>query len=1118
MSARSLLFLSLALLLPGLHAGPLWGQSDALGTTPEAEQSSIDALRGITSNLQKNRDGTVRFVRFSKSVVTDDHLKHISAFTHLDYLAVVTPKISDAGISHISDLTNLDTLILTNTRITDQTTQLFPQLKKLQTLYLDNTQISGEALKHLTSLENLEHLSLSRTAITAQSLRCLSKLPNLKILLLQHCPIDDDVFPILSEFRELTSIYLDHTRVTGEGIDALQQLEQLTTLSLCGTDFNPVHLNTFRPADELKNVLLWNTGVSREMLPAELPDELVTRLRLTPAGAKQLSGFQRYVVGQDLATIPKQETSQPATETIVAAAPGRFSTKSENIPDFQRHVIPLLGKLGCNSRECHGSFQGKGGFALTMFGYDFQLDHNALLAEGENRVVAGAPDKSLMLLKPSGIEDHEGGQLIEADGWQYQLLARWISAGAPIAKETHELLKLEVTPQELVFSSKVQSIPLKVMAYWSSGEVEDVTALARLASLNADIATIDQGAVVQSEGAGDTHIIVSYDRAVVPVPVLQPVSDAYGENYPIKSWRTPIDKHVGNKLSKLGIIPADVCSDTDFLRRTMLDLAGTLPTKDQIEQFQKETSPDKRRALVEMLLESEAYADWWAMRITDITGCNSQHLGSTDMNSPAAVQWEQWIRARVKDNISWDKIAAGIVLADSREPGQSYDQYALEQSHYQTSSGRDDWLKHDNSMHYYWARSDLNTAENKALNFSYAFLGVRLQCAQCHKHPFDQWSKQDFDHFKQMFARIKWGVHPQTQDARNALLNRLGVPHKLDTAALRRQMYIRVSAEGLPIPWFELTVQPPGPNPLMGTVLGSKPFDLNQYDDPREPLFAWLVSDDNPYFAKAFVNRVWAQYFGTGIINPVDDISAGNPPSNQDLMAYLEQGFRDSGFDMKWLHREIILSDTYQRSWETNSTNQYDGRNFSHSRIRRLPAEILVDAIEMATARSDSTQSYLSDTKTRNIRIHPRSLSPNTTKYSLIIFGKPTRGANCDCERTDTPTLLQNLYIKNDREIIELIERKTGWLAELAQNTGIGLQSETGQGVIIAVNETQQQKANVSIDELIVEAHLRTLSRRPTDEELQSANAHISECENVIEGMRDLLWALINTDEFITNH
>ena len=326
----------------------------------------------------------------------------------------------------------------------------------------------------------------------------------------------------------------------------------------------------------------------------------------------------------------------------------------------------------------------------------------------------------------------------------------------------------------------------------------------------------------------------------------------------------------------------------------------------------------------------------------------------------------------------------------------------------------------------------------------------------------------------------------------------LGVPVKLNTAALRRQSYLRIAAEGRAIPWNEIWIEPARSVSQPGKLLGAAEIDLAQYEDPREPLTDWLLSEPNRYFAKAFVNRIWANYFNVGIINPPDDLNLANPPGNKALLDYLVTGFVESGYDMKWLHRTITSSRTYQLGWRPNDTNRDDTRNFSHAILRRLPAEVAVDAMIHATA-SDAKlnqRNTPAELQRRKIAQHPRSYQTRAIDFSLLIFGKPLRTTNCDCERQSQPTLLQSLYIRNDREIIDMLDRPDGWLAQLRK----------------------EQPAAERIDELITTAYLRTVSRKPTDSELADCRQHIQQSDDLLTGVRDLMWALLNTQEFIANH
>ena len=466
------------------------------------------------------------------------------------------------------------------------------------------------------------------------------------------------------------------------------------------------------------------------------------------------------------------------------------------------------------------------------------------------------------------------------------------------------------------------------------------------------------------------------------------------------------------------------------------------------------------------------------------------------MAQPVAAQWRAWIERRVQKNVGWDKIVAGIILARSRPRGQTYADFIAEQSQFTRRTDGTDFAALGNPMPHFWIKDNLRLPRDKTLAFGYIFMGVRLECAECHKHPFDQWSKNDFEQFTQFFTRVKAGVSPEAAARHEQMRNMLGVPVKLDTAALRRQSYMRIAAEGGPIPWKEVYVVPPSTQPQLAKLLGGSEIDLNDFEDPREPLMQWMLTEPNRYFAKSFVNRIWANYFNVGIIDPPDDLNLANPPSNKALLDYLVDEFIARGYDMKWLHRTITNSRTYQLSWRPNETNRGDDRNYSHAILRRLPAEVAVDAIIQATVNDAQLAKTHTVIAKRKIGQHPKSTQTRSIDFSLLVFGKPLRSTNCDCERQSAPTLLQALYIRNDQEMLERLDRKDGWLAQLKK----------------AKPQPEQ------IDELIAQAYLRTLSRPPNKTELSDCREHIADSSDTIDGLRDLLWALLNTQEFITNH
>lgn len=1084
--------------------------------TPPEEAAAIKQLGGMASNIQKNRDGTVRFVRFSKALVRDKHVALIQAFTKLDYLAVVCPSVTDAGLACLDRLQNLDTLFLSGSGITDKTMVRIKQLERLEHLYLDQLPISDSGLAQLASLTNLKTLSLCDTQVTDSGLAHLTKLTQLETLRLDGCQITGRAFEPLSSLANLRHLTVDHTPLEGIALKHIAELSKLKTLSLSGTQVSSTDLSALSDCQSLSDLLLYDTPLtSNELrsLQSALPK---LRICLEPHAAPQ-NAYQRFLAGQELRKPVSESKERAAAQLLPVARPARERfLQADAAADFQRHVIPLLGRLGCNGRACHGSFQGQGGFRLSMFGYNFTADHEAI----SERIHIEQPGESLLLRKPTMQEEHEGGLRFETDGWEHRLLQQWITGGAPAPKQPHQLVRYEVIPETIEFSEPGQTVQLQAIAVWSDGYREDVTCLSRFETKNDAIAEINADGLVTGVAAGDTYVIAYYDKAVGSTQVLMPVAPPITS--PDGSWtnRSQIDKFVKHKLDRLGIVPAPLTSDSQFLRRISLDLIGTLPTPNEVQAFVADEAPDKRERKVEELLESPAYAEWWAVKLCDLTGSNSQYLGTTDMNSPAAGQWNAWVRDRLRRNVGWHKIAAGIILARSRRPDQTYAQYAAEQSRMLSNKHSEEFTDADNPMHYYWFRSNNQTAEDRALSFGYVFLGVRLQCAQCHKHPFDQWSQQDFQKFSQFFTRVKAGIAPEFRDAQLELKTRLGVPVKLDTAALRRQMYMRVAAEGLPIPWNEIWIDRPGAKPTPAKLLGDAEFDLNTFDDPREPLMAWLLQPDNPYFAPSFVNRVWAQYFGLGIVDPPDDFNLANPPSHKGLLEWLSREFVNHDYDIKWLHRTIANSRTYQLSFEPNATNQYDERNYSRARIRRLPAEVTIDAILQATANRAQNDAWSQQVNNRKIGQHPRSIQARGIDYSLLVFGKPLRTTNCDCERQMNPTLLQSLYVRNDHEMIGWLERSDGWLAELAARLGVPLESEIQPGKTITAKPAKPKtdQAPPQLKELIRLAYLRTLAREPSVSELERAMKHQHQFENPIEGLRDLTWALLNTQEFLTNH
>jgi hypothetical protein len=809
-------------------------------------------------------------------------------------------------------------------------------------------------------------------------------------------------------------------------------------------------------------------------------------------------------------------------------------------PDFQRHVVPLLGRLGCNGRACHGSFQGQGGFQLSLFGYDFKADHANLTGGDEPRVSLADPKASLMLRKPLEEIDHEGGKRFESGSWQHRVLLEWIASGAAPAGSAVTLARLDVTPPEILASVKGETEELRAVAVWSDGTREDVTPLCRFQSNNDDVATIDETGLVTVTGPGDTHVVVFYDNGVVPVPVLLPVSDLLGSRYPDTPAPSPIDALVVAKLRKLGIVPSPRCTDAEFLRRVSLDLTGTLPTAAEVEAFLADAHTDKRERLVDRLLDSPAYAAWWATKFCDWTGNSAERnlsIGNESRDSATAA-WHEWLRTRIAANLSYDEIVAGIVLARNREDGESYRPYCDRMSAYQQGDFVAAFAEQP-TLPYFWSRRGFQTPQERALGFAYTFLGVRIQCAECHKHPFDQWTKDDFARFQNFFTRIRFGQAPDARHEAEAMLADLGVDLAL-RGGDRTKVIAELAKEGHSVPMNETFVMPPAkppkpaPPPKDGkarpaekvvtgrtaTVLGGEEYVIDTLADPRTVLMEWMLAEDNPYFTRSIVNRVWASYFNVGIVEPPDDLSLANPPSNAPLLDWLATEFRRHDYDLKWLHRTIVTSHTYQASWQPNDTNRLDHRNFSRAVPRRIPAEVMLDAIRIATA-SDADAATMAASASGRAVGESNIGWGNSARYALEVFGRSARVSNCDCDRSSEPSLLQTVFLRNDRDMLAQVSRKDGWIDSIATPIEAAVKQaerKAGKGNPAPEGKPEPTTPPPDIAAIVQAAYRRTLSRPPTPAEAARAQGYFAETPSFREALTDLLWALLNTKEFSLNH
>ena len=759
--------------------------------------------------------------------------------------------------------------------------------------------------------------------------------------------------------------------------------------------------------------------------------------------------------------------------------------------DFERHVMGVFGRMGCNAGSCHGSFQGKGGFRLSLFGYDPEMDYLALTRDVLGRRVDRVePDRSLVLLKPTGQVNHGGGRRFDKNSWQYRLLRDWIAAGTPWKKGSGDVAALVVTPPEYAFRQAGDTGQITVKARYADGSEENVTPLCDFRVHDDAVAEVTNLGAVKALQPGDTALIVSYRGNIVPVRILVPVQAAAGFRYPKLPEVNYADREVFAKLKRLNIVPSELADDLEFLRRVSIDTIGSLPSPDEVRAFVQDSSPDKRTRKIEELLAHPLHAALWATKLCDVTGNNTDSLENPqDMRAKRSQMWFDWIRRRVADNVPYDEIVRGILCATSRD-GQEPEEWLkrVKTIEAELEKGFDTDYPKKPTLDLFWRRQQKVQIEQWGEKTAAAFLGVRLECAQCHKHPFDRWTQADYRSYANVFGQVAFGISNEAKKCIDAENNeRRKQADKKKQQNLVREMFLADRPQ--------LLGNPDGSKgALPAKALGGPEIPLEKGKDARVALFEWMRSPDNPFFARAFVNRVWGHYFGTGLVDPVDDFSLANPPSNPKLLDALAKDFIDHHFDIRHLERVILNSRTYQLSAIPNATNRLDRTNYSHSQVRRLMAEVVVDVLDSALGVTEGSS------KAREVRPGSRAIEVGSTRvqdanlaYVFRTFGRPPRSTACDCERAMEPALPQTLFLMTDPFLLGKIQSPKGRLQQL-------LQSKKDDGLVLE------------------ELFLATLTRFPTDKEKERFAAYRAKRPERQAAFVDTVWALINTREFITNH
>jgi hypothetical protein len=695
--------------------------------------------------------------------------------------------------------------------------------------------------------------------------------------------------------------------------------------------------------------------------------------------------------------------------------------------DFTNDIVPLLTRHGCNAGGCHGKASGQNGFKLSLFGFDPAFDHAAIVKEARGRrLFPAAPDSSLMLTKPTGKVPHGGGKRIAADGEAYQTLRRWIVQGTPFgSQQPPALKKLEVFPAPRVLGRQSQQ-QVAVLAHYEDGRVRDVTRQAQYQSNEFVVAAVDEDGLVRTfDLAGEATIMARYQGQVAifraTVPLDKPIA-----KYPDFPQSNYIDKLTLAKWKKLGLVPSDLCTDGEFIRRVYLDLCGKLPTPEEVRAFLADTKADKRAKLIDKCLDDKDYAAHFAMRWGSILR-NSRLAGSEE----AAYAFHEWIRDMVSRNRPYDQFVRGVVAAAG------------------------EWTEAP-AINWYWQMRD-DQLHQPVADTAQVFLGLRLQCAKCHHHPYERWSQDDYYGLAGFFSRLgrkSFGEPPPYYSART-----------------------RTSGEKNP-----RTGKPIEPKLLDGPVL-----EVSAEDDPRHKLVDWMAKPENPFFAKALANRMWGHFLGRGLVDPVDDMRETNPPSNPELLDALAKDFVEHKFDVKHLIRTICNSRTYQLSSEPNEYNKHDRQNHARFYGKRMIAEVMLDAVDQVCG--TRTQFSKMSKQARAVDLPHEGFG----SYFLDVFDRPPRSSPCECARSNGASLSQVLHLTNSPEIEDKIGSDKGRVAGMV-------------------------KDKVAVEKAIEDIYLAAFARLPSAEEKQKGLEYVGKQKEPRRGLEDLVWALLNTREFMFIH
>ncbi len=710
---------------------------------------------------------------------------------------------------------------------------------------------------------------------------------------------------------------------------------------------------------------------------------------------------------------------------------------------FGTDIVPILTRLGCNGGGCHGKATGQNGFKLSLFGFEPEEDYEALVnAARGRRLSLSGPDRSLLLLKATALVPHGGGRRLDESSDDYRILRGWIAQGAPAPRsDDPRLVRIELSPRERILRTN-SSVQLRVTAFFSNGESRDVSRQAVYQSNEPGIAEVDADGLVKTGlQHGLVAVMARFGEQVATFQAAVPFAGDDAKMAAVQAQLDEVQRKLGDsridqlllrQWRRLGVVPSAPADDATFLRRATLDICGTLPTEGELAAYLADIRSDKRARLIDRLLDRPEYASYFALKWADIL----QNRGagySTSKQRSGTTLFAGWIRDSLAANKPYDRFVSEIL----------------------TASGSQN--ENPPAIWYRTVRKSPEYVESVAQ----AFLGVRIQCAQCHHHPTERWSQADYFGLAAVFSRVgRKGGFADAEVPTDEIIylkQRGDVLHPRTGAVLR-------------------------PRPL-----GGDEFSLGLHDDPRLGLARWLASRDNPFFARTMVNRMWAHFLGRGIVHPIDDARSTNPPSNPELLDALAQDFAASGFDLKHLIRVITTSYAYGLKSAPHPGNAGDTQTFARFYPRRLAAEVLLDGVSQVLDVPTEFPGFSAGTRAIELP------DENVAAHFLDVFGRPARMSACECERVDAPALTQALELVNSAEIQRKLTATTGYAQRLAAS-------------------------DKSHADLATEAFLRVLARRPRPEELKAAVDFLAVEPDLPEACRSLLWSLLATNEFLFNH